>query len=177
MAGLSGGSAPLRAPEPLASRHDVSHFSNGVHPVLDQWLRERALVSEGLSARTYVVCPREEPDRVAGYFSIAAAVEQRNARPSAKLRRGMPERVPLLLIGRLAVDAAWRGRGVGSALLGDALRRCLAASEIAGARGVIAHAIDETAVGFYERHGFIRSPLGERVMLMPIETVRSLVSQ
>ena len=55
------------------------------------------------------------------------------------------------------------------------LRRCLRASEIAGARGVVAHAIDEAAVGFYERHGFLRSPLGERVMLMPIETVRSLV--
>jgi hypothetical protein len=59
--------------------------------------------------------------------------------------------------------------------LADALRRCLAASEIVGARGVVAHAIDEAAVGFYERHGLVRSLLGERVMLMPIETVRSLV--
>jgi GNAT superfamily N-acetyltransferase len=124
-----------------------------------------------------VVCTTDEPNRVVGYFSIAAAVEQRNALPSAKLRRGMPEQVPLLLIGRLAVDAAWRGRGVGSALLGDALRRCLAASQVAGARGVVAHAIDEPAAGFYERHGFVRSPLGERVMLMPIETVRSLVGK
>jgi hypothetical protein len=59
--------------------------------------------------------------------------------------------------------------------LADALRRCLAASEIVGARGVVAHAIDEAAVGFYAGHGLVRSPLGERVMLMPIETVRSLV--
>ena len=102
-------------------------------------------------------------------------MEQRNFLPSAKLRRGMPEQVPLLLIGRLAVDAAWQGRGVGSALLIDALRRCLAASEIAGARGVVAHAIDDVAADFYERHGFTRSPLGERVMLMAIETLRSLV--
>ncbi len=122
-----------------------------------------------------MVCIAEQPDRVVGYFSISAAVEQRNALPSAKLRRGLPAQVPLLLIGRLAVDAQWRGRGLGSALLADALRRCLAASEIAGIRGVVAHAIDETAVGFYERHGFTLSPLGERVMLMPIETVRSLI--
>ena len=60
--------------------------------------------------------------------------------------------------------------------MADALRRCLAASEIVGARGVVAHAIDEAAVSFYERHGLVRSPLGERVMLMPIETVRSLVA-
>jgi hypothetical protein len=73
-----------------------------------------------------------------------------------------------------------RDRGAkasGSALLIGALRRCLAASEIAGAKDVIAHAIDEDAVGFYERHGFVRSPLGERVMLIPIETVRSLVAR
>ena len=89
----------------------------------------------------------------------------------------MPEQVPLLLIGRLAVDAQYRGQGIGLALLADALRRCLAAFEIAGARAVIAHAIDEAAARFYERHGFIRSPLGERIMLMPIETVRSLIGK
>jgi GNAT superfamily N-acetyltransferase len=171
---MSAASPQLHAPEPLAARHDVARFANGAHPSLDQWQRERAHSSEGLSARTYVICTTEEPVRVVGYFSITAAVEQRNALPSAKLRRGMPEQVPLLLIGRLAVDTQWRGRGLGSALLADALKRCLAASEIAGVRGVVAHAIDETAVRFYERHGFIRSPLGERVMLMPIETARSL---
>jgi GNAT superfamily N-acetyltransferase len=174
---MSAGAAALRAPEPLAARHDVSRFTNGVHPSLDQWLRARAHASEGLSARTYVVCPINEPDRVIGYFAISTAVEQRNALPSAKLRRRMPEQVPLLLIGRLAVDAGWRSRGLGSALLVDALSRCLAASEIAGARGVVAHAIDEAAVDFYQRHGFVRCPLGERVMLMPIETVRSLVTR
>ena len=112
-----------------------------------------------------------------GYSSISAAVEQRSALPSAKLRRGMPEQVPLLLIGRLAVTAEYKGRGLGSALLVDALQRCLAASEIAGVRGVVAHAIDDAAVGFYERHGFVHCPLGERVMLMPIETVRSLLAK
>ena len=166
---------PLLAPAPLSAAHDVSGFSNGVHASLDAWLRERARASEGLSARTYAVCPTDAPARVIGYFSISTALEQRQALPSAKLRRGMPDEVPLLLIGRLAVDPACRGRGLGSALLADALRRCLAASEIAGMRGVVAHAIDEAAARFYETHGFVRSPLGERVMLMPIETVRSLL--
>ncbi len=64
---------------------------------------------------------------------------------------------------------------MGSALLADALRRSLAASEIAGVRGVVAHAIDNYSARFYEAHGFVRSPLGERAMLMPIETVRGLV--
>jgi GNAT superfamily N-acetyltransferase len=87
----------------------------------------------------------------------------------------MPTQIPLLLIGRLAVDNKWQGRGLGAALLGDALRRCLAASEIAGVRGIVAHAINDAAAVFYAHHGFVRSPLGERVMLMPIETVRQLV--
>jgi GNAT superfamily N-acetyltransferase len=170
-------SPALRAPEPLAARHDVSQFHNGIHASLDQWLRERARSSEGFSARTYVVCTRDEPDRVVAYFTISAALEQRGVLPSARLRRAMPEQVPLLLIGRLAVDAAWRGRGLGSALLADALRRCLAASEIAGVRAVVAHAIDDEAIGFYQHHGFARSPLGEHVMLMPIETARSVVGK
>ncbi|HXW64808.1 MAG TPA: GNAT family N-acetyltransferase [Burkholderiaceae bacterium] len=174
---MSAASAQFRAPEPLAATHDLSQFVNGIHPSLHQWLRERARLSEGLSARTYVLCTADERDRVVGYYAISAAVEQRITLPSAKLRRGMPEQVPLLLIGPLAVTAEYKGQGLGSALLVDALQRCLAASEIAGVRGVVAHAIDDAAVGFYERHRFVRCPLGERVMLMPIETVRSLLAK
>jgi GNAT superfamily N-acetyltransferase len=177
VAGVSGAAPSLRPPEALGSRHDLARFASGAHASLDRWLRERAKASEALSARTYVVCPVAEPDRVVGYFSISAAVEERSVLPSAKLRRGLPARVPLLLIGRLAVDLQWQGRGLGSALLADALRRCVAASEIAGVRGIVAQAIDEAAARFYEVHGFLHSPLGERVMLMPIETARSLVGR
>jgi GNAT superfamily N-acetyltransferase len=101
-------------------------------------------------------------------------MEQRIALPSAKLRRGMPEQIPLLLIGRLAVDRNFQGIGLGRELLSNALNRCVAASNIAGARGIVAHAIDNEAVRFYERHGFQVSPLGERVMLLPIEFARTL---
>ncbi len=164
----------VRPPERLAAEHDLVSLRNGKHSSLDDWLRERALASEGLSARTYVICAAAEPARVIGYYAISIAMEQRIALPNAKLRRGMPEQVPLLLIGRLAIDAQYQGRGVGTALLSDALQRCLAASDIVGARGVVTHAIDDDAVQFYQRRGFLLSPLGERVMLMPIETVRAL---
>lgn len=96
--------------------------------------------------------------------------------PSALLRKGMPQEVPILLLGRLAIDAPFQGQGLGSALLADALRRCAAASAIAGVRAVIAHAIDDAAVQFYLRHGFRIAPqLDERTVLMPIEGVRSVV--
>ncbi len=165
------------APERLASHHDLAQFSNGRHASLDAWLRDRALASEGLSARTYVVCTAAAPARVIGYYAISTAMAHRRAMPSAKLRRGMPDEIPLLLIGRLAVDVEFQGRGLGTDLLIDALRRCLLAAETAGARGVITHAIDDAAVEFYELHGFVRCPLGERTLLMPIETVRTLVGE
>jgi GNAT superfamily N-acetyltransferase len=165
----------VRPPERLSAQHDLSEFTNGAHPSLDDCLRDRALASEGLSARTYVICDATRPSQVVGYYAISTAMEQRIALPSARLRRGMPDQVPLLLIGRLALDRAFQGIGLGTELLADALRRCLAAAEIAGTRGIIAHAIDDRAARFYQRHGFVRSPLGERVMLMPIEVARALV--
>jgi GNAT superfamily N-acetyltransferase len=166
--------AHVGPPERLTARHDLAAFQNGRHPALDAWLRERALASEGLSARTYVICSADVPARVVGYYAISTAMEQRIALPSAKLRRGMPDQVPLLLIGRLAIDQAFQGKGLGTDLLTDALRRCLAVAEIAAARGIVAHAIDDDAVRFYRRHGFLLSPLGERVMLLPIATARAL---
>jgi GNAT superfamily N-acetyltransferase len=166
----------LNPPEALAAHHHVADFENGAHASLDEWLRTRAHSSEGLSARTYVVCPVKAPTLVVGYFSVSAAMEQRLALPSAKLRKGMPEQVPLLLIGRLAVDGKWRGQGLGSQLLADALKRCLAVSNIAGVRAVVTHAIDDEAVRFYENRGFLRSTLGPRTLVMPIETVRTTFS-
>lgn len=163
----------MRAPERLTAEHDVSHMHNGKHPALDEWLRSRALSSEGLSARTYVVCADDAPRRVVGYYALSNAMEQRVALPNAKLRRGMPDQVPLVLIGRLAVDVTYQGKGLGGDLLRDALLRCVAASEIAGVRAVIAHAIDDEAAGFYRRHGFVHSPLGERVMLLPLEAIKA----
>lgn len=162
-------------PEHLNADHEIAAFDNGRHASLDQWLVERALVSEGASARTYVVCDADRPRQVVGYYTITTAMEERAALPTAKLRKGMPDRVPLLLIARLAVASGFQGIGLGSDLLVDALRRCAAASEIAGARAVVVHAIDDEAVGFYERHGFVASPLGQRVLLMPIEAVRTSI--
>ena len=169
-------SARIRPPEHLTVEHELSAFDNGKYPVLNDWLRDRALVSEGLSSRTYVICDIGTPARVVGYYAISTAMEQRIALPTAKLRRGMPEKIPLLLIGRLAVDRSFQGIGLGTDLLIDAIRRCVAASDFAGARAIVAHAIDDDAAAFYRRRGFAHSPLGERVMLLPIETARDLIT-
>lgn len=171
-------SPKLSPPEPLGPQHEIEAFSNGRHASLDVWLRQRGHASEGVSARTYVTCAAEPVNRVVGYYAISTAAAHRVAMPSAKLRKGIPHEVPLLLLGRLAVDAAFQGQGLGAALLADALRRCAAASTIAGVRGVIAHAIDDEAARFYERHGFTAAqPLGTRAMLMPIEVLRMAIDR
>jgi GNAT superfamily N-acetyltransferase len=165
--------ADVLAPQPLSVHHDVSAFENGKHTSLDQWLKERAHQSDGVSARTYVVCRSKEPSRVVGYYALSTAMEERLILPRAKLRHGLPSQVPLLLIGRLAIDRSLQGRGLGADLLSDAVRRCCAAADIAGARAIIAHAIDEEAARFYVHHGFLRSGPGELVMILPIETARA----
>jgi GNAT superfamily N-acetyltransferase len=165
------GQSLILAPERLHAQHDVTHFDNGKHPSLDAWLKNRALASEGMSARTYVVCARDAPQRVVGYYAISTAMEQRISLPNAKLRRAMPDQVPLLLIGRLAVDRQYQGKGLGADLLSNSIRRCIEVSQIAGARAIITHAIDDDAIRFYQHHGFLRCPLGDRVMLLPIEAV------
>jgi GNAT superfamily N-acetyltransferase len=163
-------------PEPPGPQHQLDAFRNGRHPSLDQWLRGRSYPSEGLSARTYVICAARAANVVVGYYAISTAAAHRAALPSAKLRKGAPQEVPLLLIGRLAIDVAFQGQGLGAALLADALRRCAAASTIAGVRGVLVHAIDDEAARFYQRFGFTRAPqLGERTLLLPVEMLREAV--
>ena len=132
---------PLGPPEPLASRHDISRFSSGV-PTLDAWLQGKARLNEARGgARTYVAC---DGDRVAGFYSLAASAGERR-RVSSRVGRNMPDPVPVILLGQLAVDKACRGRRLGSDLLVDAGRR---------ARAVVVQAIDERAKAFYGRFGF-----------------------
>ena len=151
---------PLGPPGPLASRHDISQFSSGV-PTLDAWLRGKARLNEARGgARTYVAC---DGDRVAGFYSLAASSVERR-RVSSRVGRNLPDPIPAILLGQLAVDEAYRGRRLGPDLLVDATGRSLAAAGTIGARAVIVQAVDERARAFYERFGF--RPFSEREPLM-----------
>ena len=152
----------LGSPEPLTSRHDVSQFSSGV-PTLDSWLRSKARLNEAKGgARTYVAC---EGDRVAGFYSLAASSVERR-RVSSRVGRSMPDPVPVILLGQLAVDERYQARRLGSDLLVDAARRCLAAAGLIGARAIVVQAIDERAAAFYAKFGFRR--FSDREPLMRI---------
>ena len=90
--------------------------------------------------------------------------------PTAKVRRNLPEPVGVVIIGRLAVDLQYRGRGIGSGLLKDAIVRALAVHRDVGFRAILVHALDETAMTFYDRYGFIRCAIDPRTMILPVET-------
>jgi ribosomal protein S18 acetylase RimI-like enzyme len=159
----------IRPPEPISQSHELAAFDCG-NQDLNLWLQQRALPSEDKSARTTVLC---EGRRVIGYYCLATGAIERDNLASAKLRRNLPDPIPIVVLGRLAVDRSCQGRGFGSALLKDAILKTIAASEIAGIRALLVHAIDDQAVAFYRRYGFVTSPLSPRSLLLPIETAKA----
>ena len=159
---------PLAPPCAINVAHDLSRFHCGKHP-LDDWLRHHALASEGRSARTYVVCVGQS---VVGYYCLATGNERR-ANVPRKIRHGVPDPTPLMIIGRLAVDTGCQGQRLGESLLRDALKRILAASAIVGARAALVHAIDDGAKAFYLKYGFIQFPHGSQTLFLPLETIQA----
>lgn len=163
----------VTAPAPLLPKHDLTRFNSG-KPPLDDWLRNRAMDSEGRTARTYVVC--EKGLVVIGYYCISTgSVERRNLPSKIKRAQGLPNQIPVVIIGRLARDIAYRGKRLGQDLLQDALTRILSASRIVGVRAVLAHALDEDAARFWKDQEFMECPVGSRTFYLPIETLESAI--
>lgn len=137
--------------EELSDRHDTPRFRSGVAE-LDRWLVASALHAQAMrTARTFVWHAGDL--QVLAYFSLAAHVVARGEL-SVRIARGSPDRIPAILLARLALDERLHGSGLGGELLWDALSRCLAASRLAGARVVVVDAIDARAASFYVHHGF-----------------------
>jgi GNAT superfamily N-acetyltransferase len=144
----------LSDPEPLTADHDLSQFSCG-RPTLDHWLKARALSNQEKGFTAVVVV--HEGGRVVGYYGLAptAVVPNVLSRP---IRTGQPpDPVPCLLLGQLATDADWAGRGIGSGLLKHALERCVQAAALVGGRALLVNAVDSEAAAFWQRHGFVSS--------------------
>lgn len=158
------GHASITPPEKIGSQHNLEFFDCG-EPLLDDWLRRRALRNENSGAsRTYVVC-RE--NRVIGYYTLAVGALACNE-ASGRVRRNMPDPIPVMLIGRLAVDRVFQGQGVGRALLRDGVLRVVQASGIAGIRAILVHALTDEARAFYEQCGFYPSPVDPMTLMMTV---------
>ena len=163
----------LSAPEPLADHHQLDDFDSG-EPSLDDWLKRRALKNQvNGSSRTYVVC---EGDAVIGYYCLAAGAIDHAEAPST-MKRNRPDPVPVLVLGRLAIHKDHHQKGIGTALLNDAIRRALQASKIAGVTAILVHALSEQARRFYLSRGFIESPLQTMTLCLMLATVEQALRE
>jgi ribosomal protein S18 acetylase RimI-like enzyme len=164
----------LQRPVALEAQHRTESFRCGV-PSLDEWLHKYALQSHrGGGSRVFVTT--ESTLEVVGYHALAAgAVMPRNT--SARLARGLAasQPVPVVLLGRLAVDVGHQGQHLGRSLLLDAMTRVLQASELIGVRALLVHAIDERARAWYEQFGFERSPTHPMHLILLIKDLRATV--
>jgi GNAT superfamily N-acetyltransferase len=161
---------PLPRPIPLDKTHDLSAFDCGT-PALNDYLRKHALQNhQARSARTYVTI---RDNRVVGYYTLAAGSVRREETPP-RVAKGLANHpVPVILLARLAVDQTERGKGLGGALLKDALLRILQAADLVGCRAVLVHAKDEQAQSFYRKYGFESSPIDEFHLYLLLKDIKA----
>jgi GNAT superfamily N-acetyltransferase len=159
----------LSAPEPLAAHHDLSGFVSGVES-LDVWLKTKAMKNQlNGASRTFVLC---EGDRVRAYYALASSSVAAGD-VSGRFRRNMPDPIPVVVLGRLAVDQVLHGKGIGRALLRDAAQRIIQAADTIGIRGVLVHALSSDATAFYERIGFDPSPLDPMILMVTLSDLKA----
>ena len=160
----------LRAPAPLTTTHVLNEFGCG-EASLDEWLKRRALANpQSGASRTFVVADQDA--RVYGYYAMAAgAVSHQEA--TSRVRRNMPDPIPVMVLARLAVDQRAQGIKLGAALLQDAVNRAVTVSHNAGVRALLVHAIDERAKRFYEHYGFQESPQHPMTLMLRLNTMKA----
>lgn len=154
--------------EPLSSAHDRSAFESGSEP-LDRYFREQASQDIKRRVATCFVAIVTKDESVSGYYTLAATSVALTDVPE-EIARKLPRYpvVPAALLGRLAISKVWQGKGLGSALLADALLRT-ARTEL-GVFAMLVDAKDEIACRFYEHFGFTRLLDQERRLMLPIAT-------
>jgi len=153
-------------PRRLQPSDPIEHFDCGVEQ-LNQWLVRQALKNEEHGdSRTYVSVD-DSTGHIAGYYSLASwAVGRRQS--GGWLARNAPDPVPVILLGRLATDLAFRGTGLGLDLLTHAVRMATIAADVIGARALVAEALDETAAEFYVHAGLRRSVGRQDLLYLPL---------
>lgn len=155
----------LHAPTLLRPEHDLTAFDCG-EPVMNNWLKRRALGNQTSGAsRTFVVA--DGAHTVCAYYALAAGAVD-HATAATAIRRNMPDPVPVMVLGRLAVDRRYHGKGLGADLLQDAILRTTRLAQEIGIRALLVHALHDQARGFYLHHGFSESAIDPLVLMLRI---------
>jgi GNAT superfamily N-acetyltransferase len=153
----------LSAPETLNPAHHLSEFDCG-EVSLNEWLKRRALTNH-LSGASRVFVVADELSSVFGYYALAAgAISHLDS--TASTRRNMPDPIPVMVLGRLAVDQRAQGIKLGASLLQDAVSRAVSVSQNAGVRALLVHALNLQAKAFYEHYGFQASPTNQMTLML-----------
>ena len=172
MVGAPGAQSLCDAPVLLNEGHDGSEFESG-ELVLDDWLRQRAWHNlQNAASRTYVVC-QAGSNRIVGYVALSMG-HILATDVTAAMRRNMPKHIPAVTLGRLAIDRAWQGKGLGQALLADAVKRVQRAASEVSARLILVHAISPAAEAFYRHHGFTRLPVETPILALDLVKLQKL---
>jgi predicted N-acetyltransferase YhbS len=160
---------PLSAPVKLAEYHQLDQFSSG-ETSLDDWLKNRARNNQASGASSvYVSC---DGNRVAACYSLSASAVTATPTPG-RFRRNMPDPIPVVLLGRLAIDTGWQRQGVGRSLFKDAALRVSQAADAIGVRGIVVHAISDTARKFYIALGFTECPGEPMTLVVTLADIRA----
>ena len=164
--------------EPLGPHHDRQRFDCGV-AALDRYLRTQARQEMDRDVAVgCVLVPADTPRSIAGYYSLSSTAVRLTDLPEITRKR-LPRYplVPATLLGRLAVDQAYRGQGLGERLLIDALRRSLATSRVVASVAVVVDAKDTAGAAFYARYGFEVLPDRPLRLFLPLKTIAALESK
>ena len=160
----------LVGPEPLSAQHVVSGFACGTDS-LDTYLVRQALADQ--RAEKSRTCVFSDETRVIAYWTLAAGAVEPDA-ATERLAAGQGSQpIPVILLARLAVDESCQGRGLGEAVLVDALARASHAADLIGARAVLVHAVGDRAASFYRRYGFEPSPTNPLHMVLLMKDIRA----
>lgn len=161
----------LRPPTALTATHLVTEFDCGVDS-LNEWLDKRAWKNQVLGvSRAFVITNGEI---VIGYYCLSSAAIDRIELPKAK-QRNMPDPIPAILIGRLAVDLRYQGQKIGLSLLQDAICRIITASQSIGIAYILVHALDDAAKRFYELNGFVAIPEQPLTLFLSVATATKAI--
>ena len=158
----------MMGPQPLVAGHHLEAFTCA-EPSLDDWLRRHALKNQANgSSRTYVVV---EDNAVIAYYCLSAGAVSHAEAPK-NLTRNRPDPIPVIVLGRLAIHSDCQQRGLGTALVRDAMLRTLQAADVAGVAAILVHAISEQARRFYISRGFLESPIQAMTLYLPLSHQR-----
>ncbi|MCI5763574.1 GNAT family N-acetyltransferase [Actinobacillus porcinus] len=152
------------APELLNATHHLDDFDCG-EEALNSWLKRNALKNQqNQASRTFVIC---QNNNVVGFYALAAGSVSHQF-VSGGLRRNMPDPIPVVVLGRLAIDLAHQGQKLGAALLKDAVLRASAVSQQVGVKALLVHALNDKAKAFYLNYGFQVSPIDDLILLLKL---------